>query len=134
MEVTEAALYRALAVVKDGIKVGDISHEICSYVYKNNMSIPEEFSGHGIGRSLHEAPYIYNIGKKGEGETLKAGDTIAIEPIVILGAKEINIAEDKWTAISVDKTPAAHYEHTIEITKKGYKILTSLDQKEVING
>ena len=135
MEVTQEALNQALLVVKDGVKVGDISHAICSYVYENEMSIPEEFSGHGIGRSLHEKPYVFNIGKPNTGKTLKAGDTIAIEPIVIFGQKDIIIAkEDGFTAISKDKSPAAHFEHTIEITRDGYKILTSLDQREVKNG
>ncbi len=135
IDVTKEALNQALAVVKEGVRVGDISSAICSYVYKNNMAIPEEFSGHGIGRSLHEAPYVPNIGKPNTGDVLKAGDTIAIEPIVIFGKKEIELKkEDGFTAVSKDKTPAAHFEHTIEITQDGYKILTSLDQREVKNG
>ena len=132
--VTKKALQKALKQVKDNIFVGDISAAICEFVYKNEMSIPEEFSGHGIGKSLHEKPHIYNIGKQKKGKRLKQGMTIAIEPIVHLGKKDIIIESDGWSAKTRDGTNAAHFEDTILITKKGYQILTSLDQKEVING
>ena len=133
IRVTKTALQKALQQVKDNIVVGDISAAICNFVYQNKMSIPEEFSGHGIGKSLHEKPHIFNIGTKNVGKKLTSGMTIAIEPIVHLGAKEIVIDDDGWSARTKDGSNAAHFEETILITKKGYLILTSLDQKEVIN-
>ena len=134
IKVTKIALQKALQQVKDNIVVGDISAAICDFVYQNKMSIPEEFSGHGIGKSLHEKPYIFNIGTKNVGTKLTSGMTIAIEPIVHLGSKEIVIEDDGWSTRTKDGSNAAHFEETILITKKGYLILTSLDQKEVING
>ena len=134
LKITKQALNEALKVVKDNVSVGDIGFAICDFVYKNKMSIPEEFSGHGIGKNLHEKPHIFNIGKPNLGKKLKSGMTIAIEPIVHLGGKEIIIESDRWTARTKDGSDAAHFEHTILITKKGYKILTSLNQKEIING
>jgi methionyl aminopeptidase len=96
-----------------------------SFVEKNGMSVVREFTGHGIGRHLHEEPSIPNYGKPGSGITLRPGMTLAIEPMVCLGRPEVIIKNDAWTAVSADGSCAAHFEHTVAVTERGCEILTS---------
>ncbi len=124
MAVTEASLARALSEVRSGAKLGDVSHAVESFVIENGMSVVREFTGHGIGRRLHEEPSIPNYGKPGSGVTLKAGMTLAIEPMVCLGKPEIIIKNDGWTAVSADGSCTAHFEHTVAVTENGCEILS----------
>jgi len=124
MAVTEASLARALSEVRSGVKLGDVSHAVESFVIKNGMSVVREFTGHGIGRRLHEEPSIPNYGKPGSGVTLKTGMTLAIEPMVCLGKPEIVIKNDGWTAVSADGSCTAHFEHTVAVTENGCEILS----------
>ena len=124
MDVTAASLSKALSEVKSGAKLGDVSHAVETFVTENGMSVVREFTGHGIGRHLHEEPSIPNYGKPGSGITLKPGMTLAIEPMVCLGRPEIVIKNDGWTAVSADGRCTAHFEHTVAVTENGCEILS----------
>ncbi len=125
LKVTKEALYEGLKYAKPGQHVSDISHAIEAYVKPYGYGIVEEFTGHGIGRALHEDPYVPNFGEAGLGAILKPGMTFCVEPMVNLGTKHVRILGDNWTTITADKKPSAHYEHMIVITKTGFDILTA---------
>lgn len=124
LEVTEASLARALAAVRSGARLGDVCHAVEEYVTAHGMSVVREFTGHGIGRRLHEDPSIPNHGRPGSGITLKPGMTLAIEPMVCLGRPEVVIRNDAWTAVTADGSCTAHFEHTVAVTEDGCEILT----------
>ena len=126
MDVTMTSLSLALSEVRSGAKLGDVSNAVESFVKKNGMSVVREFTGHGIGRHLHEEPSIPNYGKPGSGVTLKPGMTLAIEPMVCLGRPEIVIRNDGWTAVSADGSCTAHFEHTVAVTENGCEILSAI--------
>lgn len=126
MKVTKESLFNALELVKPGIHLSDISHEIQKYVESYGYSVPIEYTGHGIGSSLHEDPAIPNYGKPGRGPILKEGMTLAIEPMVNKGRRETKTLSDGWTVETIDQQNTAHYEHTIVVTADGYEILTKL--------
>lgn len=126
MDVTKQSLYNALAIVKPGIHLSDISHTIQEYVESYGYSVPIEFTGHGVGSSLHEDPPIPNYGKPGRGPILKEGMCLAIEPMVQMGTRHVKTLSDGWTVESIDQKNTAHYEHTIVVTADGYEILTKL--------
>ena len=123
---TEQALKDALAVLKDGVRVGDISAVIERTLRKNKLGIVRELVGHGVGHALHEDPEIPNYGSAGRGPVLKAGMTIAIEPITTLGDPAIFEARDGWTLLTQDGSWSAQFEHTILVTKTGCEILTTV--------
>ncbi len=125
-EVTEGALYAGIAAAKRGNRVGDISHAIEQFVKPYGYGIVREFTGHGVGRSMHEEPQVPNYGKPHKGEKLRPGMTLAIEPMINMGTHLIDIAEDGWTVLTRDRKPAAHAEHTILITEDEPEILTVL--------
>ncbi|MBI4803484.1 MAG: type I methionyl aminopeptidase [Elusimicrobia bacterium] len=124
ISVTEQALARAISAVKNGARLGDVCHAVESFVVQKGMSVVKEFTGHGIGRRLHEEPSIPNYGRPGSGVALKVGMTLAIEPMVCLGRPEVLIKNDGWTAVSVDGSCAAHFEHTVVVTENGCEVLT----------
>lgn len=124
MKVTEESLYAGIKAAKAGNRVGDISHAIEEYIKPYGYGIVEEFTGHGIGRNLHEGPYVPNYGQPHEGALLRPGMTICIEPMVNLGTKRVKILKDGWTTITQDKKPSAHYELMIAITEGDAEILT----------
>jgi methionyl aminopeptidase len=126
LEGTERALYDGLSVVKDGVRVGDISAAIESTLKKYKLGIVRELVGHGVGHELHEDPEIPNYGKAGRGPVLKAGMTIAVEPITTLGDPGIVEAHDGWTLFTRDGSWSAQFEHTVLVTQDGAEILTSL--------
>ena len=126
MKVTEEALYEGLKQAKPGNHVGDISAAIENYVRKNGYTSPEDYTGHGVGTSIHEDPMVPNYGKYGHGPLLKPGMVIAVEPMVHAGKKEVKVLKDGWGVVTADHSLAAHYEHTIDITEDGYEILTKL--------
>ena len=126
MKVTEEALYEGLKQAKPGNHVGDISAAIENYVRKNGYTSPEDYTGHGVGTSIHEDPMVPNYGKYGHGPLLKPGMVIAVEPMVHAGKKEVKVLKDGWGVVTADHSLAAHYEHTIVITEEGYEILTKL--------
>ena len=124
MDVAKKAFYKGLDAIKPGSRIGDISYAIGEYVSKQGMFVPDNFTGHGIGKSLHEKPYVPNFGKPKQGMLLKDGMIICIEPMILQKSKEVKILSDGWTVKAVDKMNTSHYEHTILI-KDGYgEILT----------
>lgn len=130
MEVTHDALYKGLEVAKDNVYLGDVSHAIGSYIKQFGFGIPMEYTGHGIGRNLHEDPAIFNDGQPHKGILLKEGMTICIEPMVHIGKPFTRVLNDDWTVVSKDGSLTAHYEHTIVITKTGCEILTTTTKQE----
>ncbi|HLW34716.1 MAG TPA: type I methionyl aminopeptidase [Chthoniobacterales bacterium] len=124
LRVTEKALERAINVADEGARLGDICAEIEDEASQNHFSVVREFVGHGVGRKLHEEPQIPNYGRRGSGPKLKAGMTLAIEPMVNIGGPDVRLLEDGWTVRTADGTRSAHFEHTVLITKDGPEILT----------
>ncbi len=124
LDVTKAALAAGIAQAVEGNRVGDISHAIQTLVEKAGFSIVRDFVGHGIGREMHEDPQIPNFGKPGRGPKLKAGMTLSIEPMVNLGNKKVRVLDDKWTVVTKDGLPSAHFEHTVAVGKTQAEILT----------
>jgi methionyl aminopeptidase len=122
--VTEEAMYEGIAQARSGHRVGDISHAVQRYVESRGYSVVREFVGHGVGRSMHEEPQIPNFGRRGKGELLKPGMTLAIEPMVNLGRPEVDVLADGWTVVARDRRPSAHFEHTVLVTDGEPEILT----------
>ncbi|MFY9402708.1 MAG: type I methionyl aminopeptidase [Candidatus Omnitrophota bacterium] len=124
IDVSRKALEGAIGKAIDGNNLSDISSYIQSFVEANGFSVVRQFVGHGIGFSLHEEPEIPNFGVPGQGPLLKSGMVLAIEPMVNMGGWEADILDNGWTAVTKDKSPSAHFEHTVAITPQGPKILT----------
>ena len=124
MEHTEKSLFVGLSMVKPGNRIGDIGAAIYEYATSHKLGVVRELVGHGVGTSVHEEPEVPNYGKPHTGPVLKEGMVIAIEPMLTLGRRDICILDDDWTIETVDNSPSAHFEHTIVVTKDGYKILT----------
>jgi methionyl aminopeptidase len=124
LRVTETALERAIRIAREGTRLGDICAEIEEEAGRNRFSVVREFVGHGVGRKLHEEPQIPNYGKRGSGPKLKAGMTLAIEPMINLGTGAVRLLDDGWTVRTADGMPSAHFEHTVLITKDEPEILT----------
>lgn len=117
---TKHSLYLGIDAARAGKRVGDVSYAIQNYTEREcNYGVVRELVGHGLGRSLHEAPDVPNFGKRGRGPQLKAGLIIAIEPMITLGRKDVHSREDGWTIVTRDGKPAAHYEHSVAITRGG---------------
>ncbi len=122
---TRESLYRGIEAIVPGARVGDIGYAIESFVKKQGAyGIVRVLSGHGVGRAIHEDPYVPNFGKKGTGEALVPGMVIAIEPMLTLGSEEVVDTKDGYTLRTEDGSCAAHFEHTVLITETGYEILT----------
>jgi methionyl aminopeptidase len=124
LRVTEEALHKAIGYAHEGCRLGDISASVEQEVTAHGFSVVREFVGHGVGRKLHEEPQIPNYGRRGSGPKLKAGMTLAIEPMVNMGGSRVKILEDGWTVVTADRMPSAHFEHTVLITKGEAEILT----------
>jgi methionyl aminopeptidase len=124
IEVTKKSLTEGIRQARVNNHISDISHSIQRYVESCGFSVVRQFVGHGIGRNLHEDPEVPNFGMPGQGIILKPGMVLAIEPMVNMGGWECEISENGWTAITKDRKPSAHFEHTVAITEKGPKILT----------
>ena len=127
LEVTEQSLYAGLEQAKPGNRIGDIANAIQTYVESFGYSLPIEYTGHGIGKSVHEDPYVPNVGKPHTLELLKPGMCIAVEPMVFMGRPHCVTLPDGWGVVNIDRSLSAHYEHSIAITKDGCKILTKED-------
>jgi methionyl aminopeptidase len=127
LAVTEQALYEGIAQMQVGNRVGDISAAIQTYVEKFGYNVPREYSGHGVGRNMHEAPQVPNYGRPGRGLVLRPGMTLAIEPMLLAGSFRTRVMPDQWTVVSADGSLTAHHEHTIAVTENGPRILTTLN-------
>ncbi|RKX56900.1 MAG: type I methionyl aminopeptidase, partial [Thermotoga sp.] len=126
VEVARKALEKAIEKIRAGVKLGDISYAIQSFVESSGFNVIRDYVGHGIGTALHEEPQVPNYGKPGAGVRLLTGMTLAIEPMVVEGDWRIKILEDGWTAVTVDGLRCAHFEHTIVIRETGAEILTRI--------
>jgi len=124
LEITEASLRKGIEAVRVGATVGDVGASVQELVEANGFSVVREFVGHGIGTRLHEEPQVPNFGKRGYGSKLKEGMVLAIEPMVNAGKPEVKVLEDKWTAVTLDGSLSAHFEHCVAVTKDGPLILT----------
>ncbi len=124
IEVTRQALERGLRKVRAGATLGDIGNAVQSFVEKKGFGVVRSLVGHGVGTEVHEDPPVPNYGEAGTGAVLKAGMTLAIEPMVTVGDYAVSTLDDQWTVITDDGSLAAHFEHTIAVTERGYEILT----------
>ena len=124
VEVTKEAFFEGIKYAKPGNRIGDVCHAIAEFVRKHGYSVVREFQGHGIGREMHEEPGIPNYGKAGRGIRLEPGMTLAVEPMVIDGKRDIYQDYDGWTILTQDGSLSAHYENTILITEKEPEVLT----------
>ncbi|MCA1899630.1 MAG: type I methionyl aminopeptidase [Chloroflexi bacterium] len=126
LEVTEGALYAGVEKMRKGNRTGDISAAIQSFVESRGFHVTREYTGHGVGRKMHEGPQVPNVGIAGTGTLLRPGMTIALEPMVLAGTHETRVLPDKWTVVSADGSLTAHFEHTIAVTEGDPLILTVL--------
>ncbi|SFR04969.1 type I methionyl aminopeptidase [Desulfoscipio geothermicus] len=126
LDVTRESLYRGIAMAREGNRLSDISHAVQTYVEQHGFSVVRDYVGHGIGNKMHEEPQVPNFGRPGRGPRLKAGMTLAIEPMVNMGTYYVQTLPDNWTVVTRDAKPSAHFEHTIVITDGEPRILTTL--------
>jgi methionyl aminopeptidase len=124
LDVTREALHTAIDKMRVGNRIGDVSAAIQNYVESRGFHVTREYTGHGVGRQMHEGPQVPNYGRAGTGMPLKAGMTIAIEPMVLVGTEETKVLSDQWTVVAADGSLTAHFEHTIAVTEGEPRILT----------
>ena len=124
LDVTKEALLRGAAQAKAGNRVGDISAAVQDYAESFGFGVVRELEGHGLGRKMHEEPGVPNYGARGRGPLLKEGMVICIEPMINMGTYQVKTLSDKWTVVTSDGLPSAHYENTVAITEDGVEILT----------
>lgn len=124
VKATQEALMTGIAQARAGAHIGDISVAIQSYAESRGFSVVREYTGHGIGREMHEDPAVPNFGLPGQGPKLRKGMTIALEPMLIIGDRQTKVNKDGWTVVTADGSLSAHFEHTIVITDGGAEILT----------
>ena len=124
-EVTLESMMTGIRMVKPGVQLGDIGHEIQKHAESHNFSVVREYCGHGIGKVFHEEPQVLHYGKPGTGMTLQEGMTFTIEPMINAGKRETRLLADDWTVVTRDHSLSAQWEHTILVTKDGYEILTN---------
>ncbi len=127
MDATREALFIGIAEMLPGNRSGDVSAAIQSYIEARGFQVVREYTGHGVGRSMHEDPQVPNYGREGRGVELKTGMTVALEPMVLSGGYETRILKDQWTVASRDGKLTAHFEHTVAVTENGPWILTLVD-------
>lgn len=130
LKVTRESLYKGIDSAVAGNHLGDIGFAIQSLCEAHGYGVVRELTGHGIGREMHEDPHVPNYGKRGNGVLLKEGMCIAIEPMITLGNRNIGLKPDKWTIVTLDHKPAAHFEHTIAIRRGRAQILSSFEEVE----
>jgi methionyl aminopeptidase len=128
IDVTRESLFAGIAEMRPGKRTGDVSAAIQDYVESHGFQVVREYTGHGVGRKMHEDPQVPNYGQAGHGIPLRAGMTIAIEPMVLSGNYETRILPDEWTVASKDGKLTAHFEHTVAVTEDGPSILTLIDE------
>ncbi len=131
IDATREALFVGIAQMKVGNHTGDVSAAIQAYVESQGFNVVREYTGHGVGRQMHEDPQVPNHGRPGTGMLLRAGMTIALEPMVLAGSPATRVGEDQWTVSSRDGRLTAHFEHTVAVTDDGPRILTALEGKDL---
>lgn len=134
LKVTKESLYLGIEAAVVGRRIGDIGYAVQHHCESNSYGVVRELCGHGIGREMHEDPMVPNYGRRGNGQMIKNGLCIAIEPMITLGSREIGVMPDGWTIVTRDNSPAAHFEHTIAIHNGKADILSSFEEVEQIEG
>ena len=124
VQVTRECLQQGIALVRPGVRLGDIGHAIQSHAERNNYSVVREYCGHGIGREFHEEPQVLHYGEPGTGLALEAGMTFTIEPMINAGKRHVKLLPDNWTVVTRDHSLSAQWEHTILVTPDGHEVLT----------
>ena len=124
IDATRQSLNEAISTVVSGNRIGDIGHAVQSFVEPKGFTVVRDFVGHGIGKKLHEQPQVPNFGEPGTGMRLRPGMVLAIEPMVNAGTHKVEILEDDWTAVTLDRKLSAHFEHTVVVTENGPEVLT----------
>lgn len=134
LKTTKESLYKGIEQAYEGKRLGDIGSAIQTYCEDRGYSVVREMVGHGVGRKLHEAPEVPNYGRKGNGTLLKSGMTIAIEPMINLGSRNLVFEKDGWTTRTSDRKPSAHFEHSVAIRRGKADILSSFEFVEQVLG
>ncbi len=124
IDATRQSLNEAIGAVVSGNRIGDIGYAVQSFVEPKGFTVVRDFVGHGIGKKLHEQPQVPNFGERGTGMKLRPGMVLAIEPMVNAGTHKVEILEDDWTAVTLDRKLSAHFEHTVVVTENGPEVLT----------
>jgi methionyl aminopeptidase len=124
VDTTYESMMKAIEILKEDVKLGDIGSTIQKYVEAQGLSVVQDFCGHGIGETFHKEPNVLHYGKSGTGQKIKTGMIFTIEPMINLGSYETKILNDGWTAVTRDKSLSAQFEHTVGILKNGYEIFT----------
>jgi methionyl aminopeptidase len=124
IEITEQALYVGISKMRANNRVGDVSAAIQEFVESSGFNVTREYTGHGVGRQMHEGPQVPNYGIAGRGQILRQGMTIALEPMVLVGTSQTRVLPDQWTVVSADGSLTAHWEHSVAITDGEALILT----------
>ena len=124
ISATYQSMMKAISIIRNGIKLGDIGEIIQTYVEEKGFSVVRDFCGHGIGTTFHEPPNILHYGKKGEGIELQTGMLFTVEPMINEGTYHTKVLRDGWTAVTKDKSLSAQFEHTVGVTKNGFEIFT----------
>jgi methionyl aminopeptidase len=127
IEVTQEALYIGIAKMRPGNHIGDVSAAIQKHVEGHGYQVPREYTGHGVGRQMHEGPMVPNYGVRGRGLLLRPGITIALEPMVLTGTFRTRVLPDQWTVTSADNALTAHFEHSVAVTDEDPLILTAMN-------
>lgn len=134
LRVTKESLYKGIENAVEGRRLGDIGYAIQSHCEAHGYSVVREMIGHGVGRNLHEAPEVPNYGRKGNGVMLKSGMTLAIEPMINLGKRQLVFEKDGWTTRTIDRKPSAHFEHSVAVRRGKADILSSFSYIEEVLG
>ena len=134
LKTTKESLYKGIEQATEGRRLGDVGYAIQSYCEERGYSVVREMIGHGVGRNLHEGPEVPNYGRRGNGVMLKSGMTIAIEPMINLGKRQLTFDKDGWTTRTIDKKASAHFEHSIAIRQGKADILSSFEYIEQVLG
>ena len=130
LDATKASLYAGIEAARVGNRVEDISHAVQTYCESRGYGVVHELVGHGVGKRLHEAPNVPNVGRRGRGKKLVPGMTLCIEPMINGGTSEVTVGADGWTVRTADGAPSAHYEHMVHIQKGRPEVLSSFDSIE----
>jgi methionyl aminopeptidase len=130
LDVTEGSLIAGIRKMVVNNRIGDVSAAVQNYAESHGYSVTREYTGHGVGRQMHEGPQVPNYGTPGRGLALRAGMTIALEPMVLVKSFRTRVMPDEWTVVSADGALTAHFEHTVAITEQGPYILTVIDDKD----
>lgn len=132
-KVSQDCLYKAIKIVKPGLRLGSIGHTIQEYASKYRMSVVREYCGHGIGLNFHEEPQILHYGKKNTGLEIQAGMVFTIEPMINIGKRHVKVLKDNWTVVTKDHSLSAQWEHTVLVVDNGVEVLTIRDEENIFN-